>query len=144
MKHKKDAEALFTGGFNCAQAVLAAYGVELGLDRDAALKLASPLGEGIARMGQVCGAVTGALMVIGLRFGAANSWNKIPTARVQKRAEQFLEKFKKIQCSVNCFEILDRELRNAEGRKEAKREKVFETRCVKHVRDASEILDKMV
>ena len=35
MKHKKDAEALFTGGFDCAQAVLAAYGVELGLERDA-------------------------------------------------------------------------------------------------------------
>jgi C_GCAxxG_C_C family probable redox protein len=144
VKHKKDAEALFSGGFNCAQAVLAAYGVELGLDRDTALKLASPLGEGIARMGQVCGAVTGALMVIGLRFGAANSWNKIQNARVQKRAEQFLKKFKKIHGSVNCCDLLGRDLSTAEGRKEAKREKVFETICVKHVRDASEILDKMV
>ncbi len=144
MKHKKDAEAFFSGGFNCARAVLAAYGVELGLERDAALKLASPLGAGIARMGQVCGALTGALMVIGLRFGAANAWNKIQKARAQKRAERFLEKFKKVHGSVNCCELIGFDLSTAEGRKEAKREKVFETRCVKHVRDASEILGKMV
>lgn len=144
MKHREEAEALFSGGFNCAQAVLAAYGVELGLERDAALKLASPLGAGIARTGQVCGAVTGALMVIGLRFGAANSWNKIHKARVQKRAEQFLEKFKKIHGSVNCYDLLGLDLGTAEGRKEAKQKKVFETKCVKHVRDASEILDKMI
>jgi C_GCAxxG_C_C family probable redox protein len=142
--HREEAEALFAGGFNCAQAILVAFGVDLGIERDTALKLASPLGAGIARTGQVCGAVTGAVMVIGLKFGAANSWDKIRKARAQTKSAKFIEKFQKIHGNINCCELLGIDLGTELGRKEAKSRKVFEKRCMNFVRDAAEILDQMV
>jgi C_GCAxxG_C_C family probable redox protein len=142
--NREEAEALFAGGFNCAQSILAAFGVDLGLERDTALKLASPFGAGMARTGQVCGAVTGAVMVIGLKFGAANSWNKIQKARVQKRAQQFIERFRERHSDINCCELIGVDLGTEAGRKEAKRLKIFESRCMNFVRDAAEILDAIV
>jgi C_GCAxxG_C_C family probable redox protein len=142
--HKEEAEALFSGGFNCAQSILAAFGVDLGIERDIALKLASPFGGGIGRSGNVCGAITGAVMVIGLKFGAANSWNKIQKARVQKRTQQFIERFKKRHEHIGCAELTGLDIGTESGRAAFKRNNVFETRCMNFVRDAAEILDEIV
>ena len=59
----------FMQGYNCAQAVLLAFCDDLGFDEQTALMLASPFGGGIGRMREVCGAFTGAVMVLGLKFG---------------------------------------------------------------------------
>jgi C_GCAxxG_C_C family probable redox protein len=142
--HTEEAEALFAGGFNCAQSVLAAFGVDLGLERDTALKLAAPFGAGMARSGQACGAVTGSLMVIGLKFGAANSWNKIQKARVLTKSRKFMERFRERHRDINCRELIGVDLGTDAGRKEAKRRNVFEARCMNFVRDAAEILDEIV
>jgi C_GCAxxG_C_C family probable redox protein len=64
-----DAVSHFSEGFNCAQAVLLAHGPRLGIAADDCARLAAPFGAGMARTGSTCGAVTGALMVIGLRLG---------------------------------------------------------------------------
>ncbi len=144
MTQKEEAEGLFAGGFNCAQSLLVAYGATLGINRDAALKLASAFGAGIARSGQMCGAVTGALMVIGLKFGAANSWNKVQKAKVHSKAAKFIKRFKNIHGDTDCCKLIGLDLDTEMGRKEAKRKKVLETRCVNFVQDAAEILDKMV
>jgi C_GCAxxG_C_C family probable redox protein len=144
MIHREEAESLFAGGFNCAQSLLTAYGVNLGIDRDIALKLASAFGAGMARSGQMCGAVTGALMVIGLKFGAANSWNKVQKAKVQSKAAQFIKKFNKIHGDTDCRRLIGLDLGTEVGRKEARKKKIFETVCVNFVRDAAAILDKMV
>jgi len=143
MTHREEAQSLFAGGFNCAQAILAAYGPELGLERDIALRLASAFGAGMGR-GEVCGAVSGALMVIGLRFGAANAWNKAQKARLQKRASEFMEKFTALHGSVKCSALIGADLGTHEGRREARRRKVFEGLCTGFVRDALEILDGMI
>jgi C_GCAxxG_C_C family probable redox protein len=58
----------FSEGFNCSQAVLSAFGPEMGLDCETALRVAGMFGAGMGRMGNVCGAVTGAFMVIGLKY----------------------------------------------------------------------------
>jgi C_GCAxxG_C_C family probable redox protein len=68
------AVARFRQDFNCAQSVLVAFAPQLGMDESQALKLASPFGGGVVRRGQICGAVTGALMVLGLAQG-----RRIPT-----------------------------------------------------------------
>jgi hypothetical protein len=61
----KTANNLHNAGFNCAQAVFAALAPEFGLDQATAVKIAATLGGGIARTGETCGAVTGALLTIG-------------------------------------------------------------------------------
>ena len=63
------AMALFRNGANCAQAVVGAYAEECGLEFDQAMRLASSFGAGMGRLREVCGAVSGMLMVIGLKEG---------------------------------------------------------------------------
>jgi C_GCAxxG_C_C family probable redox protein len=69
MTHGEKAEALFYEGYNCAQAVFCAYADEFGLERGVAAKLVSPLGGGMGRLREVCGTVSGGLMVIGQLYG---------------------------------------------------------------------------
>jgi C_GCAxxG_C_C family probable redox protein len=59
----------FNQGFSCSQAVLSTYGPKFELDPELALKVSGAFGAGMGRMGETCGAVTGAFMVIGLKYG---------------------------------------------------------------------------
>ena len=59
----------FNQDFNCCQSILMTFGSECGLDKETAIKLGSPFGGGIVRTGEVCGAVTSALMILGLKYG---------------------------------------------------------------------------
>ena len=67
--HGGQAEALFNSGYNCAQSVIGAFHGELGIDFDTSVKLASSFGGGMGRLREVCGALTGLFMVVGLKNG---------------------------------------------------------------------------
>ena len=71
--HEERAEAAFRRGMNCAQAVVLAFAADYGLDEALAAKVACGLGGGVGRAREVCGAVTGAAVVLGLRHGADKS-----------------------------------------------------------------------
>jgi C_GCAxxG_C_C family probable redox protein len=66
----------FKEGFNCSQSVFSTYSRLFGLNHEVALKIAQGFGGGFARMGQTCGAVTGAFMVIGLKYGKVKAGSK--------------------------------------------------------------------
>lgn len=144
MTRREGAESLFSEGFNCAQAILATFGTGLGIERDTALRLASALGAGIARSGHVCGAVTGAIMVIGLRFGSTDPGEELQKEELMEKAAGFLEKFAERHGSIRCCDLVGLDLSTQEGRDEALRRNVFDTVCVKFVSGASEILDEMI
>lgn len=108
MDHRELAAELFLSDSNCAQAVLEAFGDVTGLEKSFAAKLASSFGGGMGRMREVCGAVSGMLMVAGLLYGyddpGENDVNKKAHYRlVQNLAGQFREKIG----SIICREILD-------------------------------------
>jgi len=70
MKTRSDrATEMFLSGYNCAQSVLWSFSDEVRLDPDTALRIACGFGAGMARRQEVCGAVTGGIMVLGLRLG---------------------------------------------------------------------------
>ncbi len=69
MTKPDDAAAYFNQGFSCSQAVVSSFSEDLGLDRETARKLSSGFGAGTGRSGNISGAVTGAIMVIGLKYG---------------------------------------------------------------------------
>lgn len=69
MSKIENAVSMFEEGFVCSQALLATYGAQFGLDREIALKAAVAFGGGMARMGETCGAVAGAFVLIGLKHG---------------------------------------------------------------------------
>jgi C_GCAxxG_C_C family probable redox protein len=131
----------FRQNFNCAQSVLVAFAPQLGIHESQALKLASPFGGGVARRGQTCGAVTGALMAIGLAQGADTPAGKEDAYRL---GQEFLQRFESRHGSILCRELIDCDISTPEGRQQAREKGAFTTRCPLFVRDAAEIVQAML
>ena len=106
MDHSKTAAELFENGYNCAQAVAAAFCDVTGMEEQTAARLASSFGGGMGRMREVCGAVSGMLLVAGCLYGydtpGDNAGKKSHYARVQQMAGEFRE----TAGSIICREIL--------------------------------------
>ena len=83
MSHADKAEEYFNNNFNCSQAVFTTFATETGLDEELALKIATQFGGG-ARKGEMCGAVSGALMVLGLKYGHCHSENEEEKGKEEK------------------------------------------------------------
>lgn len=95
------AEAIFTQGYNCAQAVFAAYAEDLGLDQDTALRIASSLGGGLGHSGQVCGAVLGMLLAYGMQHGYTvpdTDTKNAHSQQVKALVDDFRAEFGQIGC----------------------------------------------
>ncbi len=105
-KYEEKAIELFKEGYNCAQSVFLAFNDVMGLDEKTALKLSSSFGGGIARLREVCGAVSGMCMVLGVLYGYDS-----PTDMDSKKAHyafirEAADKFKAENGSIICRDIL--------------------------------------
>jgi C_GCAxxG_C_C family probable redox protein len=134
------AAELFASGVSCAPAVLAAYAPALGLDEEAAARLSSTFGGGIAGTGNMCGAVTGALMVIGLARGPATTPDPAAKADATAKAKALLAAFEVRHGSVTCRDLLRVDIGTPEGRARAAEQGLFKTICPALVRSAAEWL----
>jgi C_GCAxxG_C_C family probable redox protein len=137
------AATTFKEGFDCAQSVLVTFSDKTALDRDTALRLGNPFAGGMGRMGDTCGAVTGALMVIGLIHGATEPKNKKAKAKTVKLVNEFIEKFSELNGSSTCREIIGHDIRSI-GRLSSGRRKEVHRKCLKAVQDAVEILEEIL
>ena len=137
----KIAQERFEQKFSCSQSVFSAYAPKLGLQDEVALKLASPFGGGTAHQGHVCGAVTGALMVLGLQKGNATPETKDETYRI---AEEYIKRFQELHGSILCRELIGHDI-SKPGELEKVREKgVFKNTCPGFVKDAAELVAKFL
>lgn len=127
----------FAQGFNCSQSVFCAFASKLGIAEETALKLASPFGGGVAHQGDVCGAVSGALMALGLGRGSASVDQKDETYRL---AEDFIQRFHERHGSILCRGLIGHDISTAAGLQSAREQKVFKTTCPGLVKDATEIV----
>ncbi len=135
----------FSQGFSCAQSVLMAYAERFGLTPELAARLAASFGGGMARTGQTCGAVSGALMVIGLQAGATDPTDKESKERTYALANQLMEAFSAKHGSVNCPGLLNGcHMGTPEGMAAARAEGYFQTRCPVYVRDAARLAGEMI
>ncbi|MGE5847172.1 MAG: C-GCAxxG-C-C family protein [Ignavibacteria bacterium] len=144
MAKPESAVECFTCGFNCAQAVLSTYGPELGIDRITALKTAGPFGGGMGRMGETCGAVTGAFMTIGLKYSMTKQGEEELRNKGYELVRIFTEKFKLKHGSIKCRDLLQADIGTPEGYKLAAEKKLFRTICPGLVNDASLILEELL
>jgi C_GCAxxG_C_C family probable redox protein len=145
MKSKvNDAEACFKSGFNCCQALFSTYGTGMGMQEEQALKIASGFGAGIAYMGDICGAVTGAFMVIGLKYGRSEVEDTAARDKTYKLINEFVRIFKEKNGSIKCNELLDTDVSTLEGLKKAYKENKFSTVCPKAVRDSAAIVEQLL
>ena len=107
MDHSIKAEELFVNGCNCSQAVLLAFSDLTGLDEATSMKLASPFGGGIGRLREVCGAVSGMMMVLGLLYGYEDSGEKDGRKKqLYKDVQALAAEFSAQNGSIVCRDIL--------------------------------------
>ncbi len=146
MNRSDRAVQLFKQGFNCSQSVLCAFAEDFGLDFETAARLASPFGGGIGRMRDVCGAVSGALMALGLKRGYSVAGDINSKSELYKTVQDFADKFRHENGSIYCRELL--------GLKKAcpndpvptpRTERFYKSRpCAELVRSAAELLEQLV
>lgn len=131
-------------GFNCAQSVLSTYSKLFGLDRELALKIAQAFGGGMARMGHVCGAVTGAFMVIGLKHGKLRAEDDEAKEKTYEIVREFAKRFKSLHGSIMCKDLLGYDLNIPEELKEVEEKQIWDDRCPELVKSGVEILEKLL
>ena len=145
MNHSEKAKQLFESGYNCSQAVLCAFSDVTGIDETTSAKLASSFGGGMGRMREVCGAVTGAFMVLGIAKGYSD-----PEAGPEKKAHyetvrEFADRFKAENGSIICRELLEGVNVQAGGAPEERSQAYYKKRpCAELVYQAAKILDSML
>ena len=144
MNRVERAVSCFKEGFSCSQAMLSTYGPQLGLNHELALKVSGAFGGGMARMGETCGAVTGAFMVIGLKHGNARVEDKQAKEKTYSLVKEFVDRFKSRNGSIVCRELLGYDISTLEGMKLVKEKKLTTTLCPKFVQDAAEIIEQIL
>jgi len=136
MNRADKAEELFTNGCNCAQAVFTSFADELKLDEELAKRIACGLGGGVGRMREVCGAVSAAAMVIGMRLGPDK-------AAAYPAIQDFCAKFKKECGSIVCRDLLEGTGATVGGTPEARTSEYYRKRpCVELVKLAASLLEQ--
>lgn len=144
MDKAQKAVRCFDDGNSCSQAVFSTYTAEFGLDYETSLKIACPFGGGMGRMGETCGAVTGAFMVIGLKYGGVNPDDKISRDKTTALVNEFANQFKQRNGTLLCHELLDFEKGDLNGLDSAKEKGLASTVCPGLVKHAVEILEKIL
>ena len=145
MDHAEKARALFLEGYNCAQAVLCAFDDLTGLDRETSARLASSFGGGMGRMREVCGTVSGALLVLGLACGYADPEDLKAKADHYRLVQEFARRFRQLNGSIICRELL-KDVRTVPGADpEARTPAYYASRpCLRHVGEAARIVEELL
>lgn len=139
----EEAVKLFASGYNCCQAVFAAYADLYGMDKETALKLASPMGAGMGRMREVCGTVSAMAMLSGLADGNTDATDEAKKTEVYQRVRDMSDEFAAQNGSIICRELLGILGREKSAAPSARTEEYYAVRpCVKFVRCAAEIVEK--
>jgi len=143
--HSDLAKELFQKGYNCSQAVFAAFCDETGLDIETALKISSAFGGGIGRLREVCGAVTGMLMVVGMKYGYTDPSNRSSITEHYEIVQDLAKQFEKENGSIICRELLGLTIKNDNPKPEDRNENYYKKRpCVELVEQAAILLDEYI
>ena len=146
MNEKERAIELFEEGFNCSQSVFMAYAHRFDIDEDTAKKISAGLGGGLGRMREVCGAVSGAAMVIGSICSATDGKDNENKQKNYELVREFADRFTKRNGSIICRELLGLDVKMEKSAKPENRTAEYYKKrpCVELVGDAVEILAELI
>ena len=132
-------------GFNCSQSVLFAACDRLPFNQDTALRVGCGFGAGMGRKEEVCGAVTGAIMALGLAFGRGENEDKSRTETTYAKTRDFMDRFQARHGSCLCRTLLDGcDLLTEDGQRQYKARDLLNETCKPCVRSAGEILEDLL
>lgn len=143
MSRVDDAVQCFCRGAACSQAIVSQYGPLVGLPAEQGMKLASGFAGGM-RMAQTCGAVTGAFMILGLKYAGPDCDQRAGRDKIYAAVQEFATKFQQRNHTVACKELLGCDISEPQGLQRATQQGLFRTICPKLVQDAAEILEEML
>ncbi|MGQ9619305.1 MAG: C-GCAxxG-C-C family protein [Candidatus Aminicenantia bacterium] len=130
----------FQKGYNCAETLLIAGAEILGIKKDLIPNIATCFGGGIGRRESICGAISGAIMAIGLKYGRKYADDKESKERAYNLAINFCEKFEKKFGSLICYELIRLNLKNPADRKKFQDLKIMEEKCFRFIATSCRIL----
>jgi len=144
MNRIEHALELFTQRFNCSQAIFVAFRQKDRLDEEAALKLATVFGAGVACTGGTCGAVSGGLLAISMKHGRGDLGSVDAKNKTYQLGRQLMDEFAQRNGSCVCAELLGMNIGIPENMAKAQAAKLFETKCYQLVKSAAEILNRVL
>ena len=128
-------------GFNCAQSVFSAFCEDFGLNRETALKLSCGFGGGMGRCGQACGAVSGAVMALGLKYGKYLREDNESKEKTYAAVQEFIRLFTERNRTVSCNELVGVDIKTADIQLV---KDITAKVCPGFVKDAVEILETLL
>lgn len=144
MVEKEISLKYFKEGYNCAQSVLIGYAEKLGISNDTALKMANGFGGGMGRKQEVCGALSGGVMVISMLYGRGENEDKSKQGLTYAKTRELIDNFKLRYETINCKDLLGGiELLTPEGISEFQ-EKNKILNCREYVEFTVKILDEII
>lgn len=142
---REKAMALFEEGYNCAQSVVLAFADLHGLDEKTAARLSSSFGGGMGRLREVCGAVSGMFMTLGLLYGYDNPKASEEKAELYAQVQALAADFEKENKAIVCRELLGLSVQKEEPMPEARTKEYYKKRpCKELVGDAADILEQFI
>ncbi len=142
---EKAAKADFLNGLACSQAVLAAFADRYGLSREHALRVAAGFEGGIGMQGELCGALVGVYLVLGLEYGGMDPEDLESKKKIAEKVREATERFRERNHNrVDCRDLLDCDISCREGLTKAVQEELFQRRCPRFVGDAVEIAEQLI
>jgi C_GCAxxG_C_C family probable redox protein len=146
MEHSEveQAVALYKQGYTCAQSILASFGARYGLSPSLALRLGEPFGAGMSCTNGICGSVTGAIMILGLKYGGIRSDDDEARSNTYLHVHELIQRFMEMRGSIRCTDLLGYDLSNPRQLQVVWEKGLFTQLCPDLVRDASTILIEMV
>lgn len=135
----------FKNNYNCSQSVFVAFSDDFNIPESQCLKIACAFGAGMGRQQHTCGAITGALMALGMKFGKDIEDDDSQKIKTYKKTITLFEEFKKIHGSTNCKELLNNlDFKNDADYQKMIEMKIFDNKCNKYVEDAVKLTDKLI
>ena len=142
MDRKIKAVEKFLNGTACSQAILSEYATLFGLSSETAMKIAAGFAGGM-RKANICGAITGAYMTLGLKYSGPNCEESTGRREVYQSIAEFTTEFEKIHGTILCKELLGCDISTPEGMKIAQAQELFKKVCPKFLNDAADLLEKI-
>ena len=144
MTKAEDAVALFQQGFNCTQSILSVFAPDFGLDQNMASRISQGFGAGMGRTDSICGSLSAAIMVIGLRYGGIRPDDTAAKEKTYAVVREFLQEFKTLHGSVACTDLLGYNMSDPKQFADAKTHHAAMERCPVFIRAAVELVEKVV
>jgi len=140
----EQAVAYYKQGYTCTQSILASFAARYGLQKSLAFRIGEPFGAGTSCTNDMCGSVTGAIMVLGLQYGSASSDDLAARSYTYRCIHELIRRFKDVHGSIQCTDLLGYDLSDPQQLQQVWEKGLFMQLCPILVRDAAQILAEML